>query len=100
MKAGYRISWIPQDKPKEQCSCEHVLPFKKRKGGSKGRSKVGRAATHTMHPGRTGPGTGTVSRLVPKSRAVILLSPEDRALSQKQLLLKSSESALPGFGLA
>ena len=40
MKAGYWISWIPQDKPKEQCSCEHMLPFKKRKGSSKGSSKL------------------------------------------------------------
>ena len=76
------------------------VTFQKKERQLQGKLQVGRAATHTMHPGRTGPDRGTVSRLVPKSRAVILLSPEDRALSQKQLLLKSSESALPGFGLA
>ena len=100
MKEGYWTSWIPQDKPKEQCSCEHVLPFTKTQGGSKGSSDVGRAANDTTRPGGSGPGRGTVSRLAPNSRAVILVSPEDRVLSQKQLLLKSSDSALPGFGLA
>lgn len=29
MKEGHWTSWIPQGRPKEECSCEYIYPSKK-----------------------------------------------------------------------
>lgn len=90
MKEDHWTSWIPQGRPKEECSCEHIYPSKKGKNDYKGGSEGVRVATDTTRPEDTGPGRGTVSHSVPNGRAVIPVSPQDRALSQRGLFLKFS----------
>lgn len=88
MKEGCQTSGILRDRPKELFSYEHELLQKEKRRMTVKEAEVGRAATATMGPGGTGLGSGTVSSLVPKGRAAILLSPQGRSLSQR-LFLKS-----------